>query len=98
MHFYVQLCQDGLYKCRFISKSVITGFIVAPSEQSDVVIQGAKKFCLEGEGTVLMTAEASAFASALASLRKKHILCSHHFQTGIPHKGCQSFTLSSLQK
>jgi hypothetical protein len=30
-----------------------------------------------------MTDEASAFASAAASLRKKHILCLHHFRMGI---------------
>jgi hypothetical protein len=30
-----------------LSKSVITGLIIAPSEQYDVFIQGAKKFGLD---------------------------------------------------
>jgi hypothetical protein len=58
-----------------LSKSVITGFILAPSEQANVVVRAAKKFSLDREGTVLMTDEASAFASAAATLKKKHILC-----------------------
>ncbi len=58
-----------------LSKSVITGFILAPSEQANVVVRAAKKFSLDREGTVLMTDEASAFASAAATLKKKLILC-----------------------
>jgi len=64
-------------------KTTITGFVLAPSERSDSVVRASQRFSLAQENTVLMTDQASAFASAAISLKKVHLLCLHHFRTAM---------------
>ena len=59
----------------------MTGYVLAPSERSDITIHAAKRFGLDKEGTVLMTDQASSFTTAALNLKKNHLLCLHHFRT-----------------
>ena len=56
---------------------------MAPAERSDVVVRAASRFSLARAGAVLMTDQASSFASAAIQLNKVHLLCSHHFRTAM---------------
>jgi len=55
-------------------KTTMTGYVLAPSERSDITIHAAKRFGLDKEGTVLMTDQASSFTTAALNLKK--IICS----------------------
>ena len=64
-------------------KSTITGIVLSPAERSDPVVRAARRFGLAQEAAVLMTDQASAFATAASVLKKIHILCLHHFRTAM---------------
>jgi len=68
---------DGLYK------TTISGFVLSPAERSESVVRASHRFSLAEENTVLMTDQASAFATAAIQLKKTHLLCLHHFRTGM---------------
>jgi len=55
-------------------KTTMTGYVLAPSELSDITIHAAKRFSLDKEGTVLMTDQASSFTTAALNLKK--FICS----------------------
>ena len=56
-------------------KTTMTGYVLAPSERSDITIHAAKRFSLDKEGTVLITDQASSFTTAALNIKFICFVC-----------------------
>ena len=67
-----------------LGKSVIAGYLFAPSEAAEPIVKGGIFFLLDHEDCVTMTDGSPSLKSAVETMKQKHLLCCHHFMTELP--------------